>query len=172
MSSELRYKEAFEGETMRPARKLQSVAFADEPKLLQGRSVEGAVIGLAASGKAVFRHEDGAVSEVRVPRHVDQHWLRSAVALAPVPGIVAQPEGIQTPLLWCVFATPEHGVLDEHFRVEAKTVELSASESIQIRTGKAIITVNASGEIGVRGRNITSRASNLNRLRGGAIKLN
>ena len=55
---------------------------------------------------------------------------------------------------------------------DAKTIELSASESIRIRTGKSIVTVTAAGEVTVRGRNITSRASNLNRVRGGAVKIN
>lgn len=157
---------------MRSARKLRSVNIADAPKLLQGRSVEGVVTGLNPDGQAVFHGENGEVTEARVPRHLDRRWLESAVALAPVPAIVAHPEGIHTPVLWCVFAAPEHETLDQHLCMDAKTIELSASESIQIRTGKSIITVTATGEIGVRGRNITSRASNLNRIRGGAIKLN
>lgn len=157
---------------MRAVRKLRSVAFADEPKLVQGRSVEGVVIGLGADGKAKFRDEEGDLTEVRVPRHVDRRWLETAAALAPVPAIAVHPEGVRTPLLWCVFSAKEHEALDEHFRVDAKTVELSASESIQIRTGKSIVTVTAAGEISVRGKNVTTRASNLNRIRGGAVKIN
>jgi hypothetical protein len=71
-----------------------------------------------------------------------------------------------------VFCAPEHEALDERFRVDAKTIELSARESVQIRTGKSIVTVTAAGEVSVRGKNITSRASNLNRIRGGAVKIN
>ena len=157
---------------MRSARKLRSVNLDDEPKPLQGRSVEGVVIGFGSGGKAVFRDQDGDITEVRVPRHIDKRWLGAAVALAPVPAVAVHPEGIRLPMLWCVFCAPEHEALDQHFRVEAKTVELSASESIQIRTGKSIVTVTAAGEVSVRGKNITSRASNLNRIRGGAVKIN
>jgi hypothetical protein len=157
---------------MRLARKLRSVDSADDPSSLHGRSAEGVVIGVCSDGKARFRAESGEVTEVRVPRHVDKRWLAAAVALAPVPAVVAHPEGVQTPLLWCVFCAPEHEVLDENFRVDARTIELSASESVQIRTGKSIVTVTAAGEVSVRGKNITSRASNLNRVRGGAIKFN
>jgi hypothetical protein len=157
---------------MRLVRKLRQVTFADEPTLVQGQSVEGVVIGLGADGKVKFRDEDGEVSDVRVPRHVDWRWLEAAVALAPVPAVVTHPEGIREPMLWCVFAAPEHATLDERFRIDAKTIELSASESVQIRTGKSIVTVTAAGEVSVRGKNITSRASNLNRIRGGAIKIN
>ena len=156
---------------MRSARKLRSISF-DEPGLLQGRAVEGTVIGLGSDGKARFRDEHGVVTDVRVPRHVDKRWLEAAVALAPVPAIAVHPEGIHAPLLWCVFSAPEHAGLDEHFRVGAKTIELSASESVHIRTGKSIVTVTAAGEVIVRGKNITSRASNLNRIRGGAVKIN
>ena len=153
-------------------RKLQSVALADEPTSLHERSAEGVVIGLCSDGKARFRAESGEVTEVRVPRHVDKRWLAAAVALAPVPAVVAHPKGVQAPLLWCVFCAPEHEALDQHFRVDAKTIELSARESVQIRTGKSIVTVTAAGEVSVRGKNSTSRASNLNRIRGGAVKIN
>ena len=157
---------------MRSVRKLRSVALADEPGSPEVRSVEGVVVGLSTSGKARFRDEEGAVTELRVPRHVDKRWLEAAVALAPVPAIAVHPEGVRTPVLWCVFSAPEHEGLDDHFRVDSKTIELSASESIRIRTGKSIVTVTAAGEVTVRGRNITSRASNLNRVRGGAVKIN
>jgi hypothetical protein len=157
---------------MRSAHKLRSVSFADEPKLVQGRSVEGVVIGLGADGKAKFRDEEGDLTLLRVPRHVDKRWLEAAAALAPVPAIAVHPEGIRVPLLWCVFSAPEHEALDEHFRVDAKTVELSARESIHLRTGKSMVTVTAAGEVSVRGKNVTTRASNLNRIRGGAVKIN
>ena len=156
---------------MRSARKLRSVSIED-PCLCQGRSAEGAVIGLGSDGKARFCDEHGEISEVRIPRHVDKRWLEAAVALAPVPAIAVHPEGIHAPLLWCVFSAPEHAGLDEHFHVGARTIELSASESVQIRTGKSIVTVTATGEVSVRGKNITSRASNLNRIRGGTVKIN
>jgi hypothetical protein len=130
------------------------------------------VVNLCAGGKARFRDEEGNVTELRVPRHVDKRWLEAAVALSPVPAIAVHPEGVQAPILWCVFSAPEHERLDDHFRVDSKTIELSASESIHIRTGKSIVTVTAAGEVSVRGKNVTTRASNLNRIRGGAIKIN
>jgi hypothetical protein len=76
------------------------------------------------------------------------------------------------PLLAQVFSAPEHEPLDDHFRIDAKTIELAASESVRIRTGRSIVTVFADGEIRVRGKNITSWATNLNRVRGGAVRLN
>jgi hypothetical protein len=154
---------------MRQVHKLRSVS---EDQALSGRYVEGWVVGESANGKAIFRSGAGDEGEVRVPRHVDRRWLEAAVALAPVPAIALHPDDIPSPVLWCVFAAPEHEALDEHFRVDAKTIELSARESIRIRTGKSVVTVTAEGEVSVRGRNVTTRASNLNRVRGGAVKIN
>jgi hypothetical protein len=75
---------------MRSVRKLRSVAFADEPRLAQGRSVEGVVIGLGTDGKAKFRDEDGQINELRVPRHVSALTSdgpeRGAVVLGPTAG--------------------------------------------------------------------------------------
>jgi hypothetical protein len=114
----------------------------------------------------------GAVSAARVPRHVDRRWLAAALALAPVPAIALQPDDSPSLVLFCVFAAAEHEALDEHVSIDGKTIELSASESIHIRAGKSIITVTADGDVQLRGRNVTSRASNVNRVRGGSIKLN
>jgi hypothetical protein len=58
---------------MRSARKLRSVNVADEPKLLQGRSVEGVVTGLNPDGQAVFHGENGEVTEARVPLAAQPH---------------------------------------------------------------------------------------------------
>jgi hypothetical protein len=157
---------------MRRAHKLRTVPFSSESQPLAGRFVEGHVVAVVPDGKATFCDEAGVTTEVRIPRHVDKHWLEAALALAPVPAIALHPDDIPSPVLWCVFSAPEHEPLDERFHVHAKTVELSASESIRIRADKSIITVTAKGEVSVRGKNITSRASNLNRIRGGAVKIN
>jgi hypothetical protein len=156
---------------MRQVHKLRSVPSAGQEQAQSGRYVEGWIIARQANGRALFRNEAGDETEVRVPRHVDRRWLEAAVALAPVPAVALVLESGH-PVLAHVFAAPEHEALDEHFRVDAKTIELSAKESIRIRTGKSIVTVTAEGEVSVRGRNVTTRASNCNRVRGGAVKIN
>ena len=138
----------------------------------EGRYLEGHVIASHANGVASFRDESGTCVDVRVPRSVDKRWLASAVAVAPVPAIALTLESSRTPVLAHVFAAPDHEALDDHFSVDAKTIELAASESVHIRTGRSTVTVSADGEIRVRGKNITSRASNLNRVRGGVVKIN
>jgi len=156
---------------MRSAQKLKSVP-SDRRMPVEGRYVEGHVTAVEPGGRAAFRDDSEELSTVRVPRHIDRGWLAAAVALAPVPAIVLCFESARGPVLTHVFSAPEHAPLDERFRVDAKTIELSASESVRIHTGKSIVTVTAAGEIQVRGKNILSRASNVNRIRGGAVRIN
>ena len=156
---------------MRAAPKLRSVP-AEHRMPVEGRYLEGQVTAVRPDGKATFSDEPGESTTVRIPRHVDRRWLAAAVALAPVPAIVLCFESGRAPVLAHVFAAPEHAPLDERFRVDAKTIELAASEAVHIRTGKSIVTVTAAGEIQVRGKNIVSRASNVNRIRGGAVRIN
>lgn len=139
---------------------------------VEGRYVEGHVTAVEPGGKATFRDDSEEPCTVRVPRHVDHRWLAAAVTLAPVPAIVLCLDSGRAPVLAHVFAAPEHAPLDERFRVDAKTIELAAREAIHIRTGKSLVTVTAAGEIQVRGKNILSRASNVNRIRGGAVRIN
>lgn len=156
---------------MRSIHKLKTVA-STQCLPQEARYVEGHVVALQANGKVAFRDEAGAKLEARVPRSVDRRWLSAALLLAPVPAFVMCLESPSVPVLAYVFSAPEHEALDDHFRVDAKTIELTASESVQIRTGRSTVTVCADGEIRVRGKNITSRASNLNRVRGGTVRIN
>ena len=156
---------------MHSVRKLKTVPATGDLSR-EGRYLEGQVVALESNGKATFRDEVGTCIEVRVPRSIDRRWLAAALALAPVPAIVLRLESAGMPVLAQVFSAPEHEPLDDHFRIDAKTIELAASESVRIRTGRSIVTVSADGEIRVRGKNITSRATNLNRVRGGAVRLN
>ena len=147
-----------------------TIPVPDEPR--ERRYAEGFVSSLRPSGSATFRDDTGKRIEVRVPRSVDKRWLASAVAVAPVPAIALFLESSKTPVLAFVFAAPEHEALDDHFRVDTKTIDLSASESVQIRTGRSTVTVSADGKIRVRGKNITSQATKMNRVRGGAVRIN
>ena len=154
---------------MRAVHKLRPVV---ELEATRGRDVKGHVVKLGSGRTAEFRDESGRAFEVAIPGHIKRRWLAAAVAVAPVPALAIYSEAMDAEVLWCVFPLPEHEALDEHVKLDAKTIELAASESIQIRTGRSTITVNAAGEIRIRGRNIHSRASNLQRIRGGGVRIN
>ena len=136
------------------------------------KHVEGRVLGLEAGSDAVFAETDGTRYSVRVPRHVDRRWLAAATAIAPVPAVVLHPPGLSAPVLWCVFAESAHETLDERFEIRAKEIDLVGTRTVRLRAGQSLVTVSANGEVHVVGRNITSRASNVNRVRGGAVHLN
>ena len=157
---------------MHQVRKLEVVPSATDIQSVAGRFAEGHVVAMGTAGRAVFRDDSGAQTEARVPRHIDRRWLAAAVALAPVPAVMLVLDGTRSPILAHAFAAPEHERLDEHVHLGGKTIELEAQESIRIRTGRSIVTVTAAGEVNVRGRNVTTRASNVNRVRGGAVKIN
>jgi hypothetical protein len=75
-------------------------------------------------------------------------------------------------VLWCVFAESARETLDERFEIRAKEIDLVGTRTVRLRAGQSLVTVSANGEVHVVGRNITSRASNVNRVRGGAVHLN
>jgi DNA-binding beta-propeller fold protein YncE len=152
--------------------KLRPVLVTKDNQERERRDFVGHIIAVNPGGKAVFVDEAGEETVLVIARRVDRCWLKAAVALAPVPAVASHLGSDAWTWLSDVFPAPEHEALDDHFRVDAKTIELSASESICIRTGKSIVTVTAAGEVTVRGRNITSRASNLSRVRGGVVKIN
>ena len=154
---------------MRAVRKLRQV---EELEAAPKGAIEGHVVTVGPGSKAGFCDEAGQTREVRVPSQVDRRWLQAAVALAPVPAIAVLAEGLRQPVLWCTFPAPEHEALSEHIKLEGRTIELAASESVTIRTGKSTITVSVAGEVEVRGKNILSRATNLNRIRGGGVRIN
>ncbi len=153
---------------MRAVHKLRAVHELESP---QG-TIEGHVVRVCPGRTAEFRGEQGRMMEVRVPSQIDRRWLEAAAALAPIPAIVVRSEGMRRAVLWCTFTEPVHESLEEHIKLDAKTIDLAASESITIRAGRSTITVTAAGEVQVRGKNILSRARNINRIRGGGVRIN
>jgi hypothetical protein len=51
-------------------------------------------------------------------------------------------------------------------------VHLEAEEELTIRCGKGAITIRADGKILIHGSNVTSRATQTNRIKGGAVRIN
>jgi hypothetical protein len=56
--------------------------------------------------------------------------------------------------------------------VDGQQVRLEGKESVELRCGKASITLTKDGKITIRGKSITSRASGAHRLRGGSVEIN
>lgn len=56
--------------------------------------------------------------------------------------------------------------------LDGRELVLEADSSLTLRCGKSSITLTRDGRIVLRGTNLLSRASGVNRIRGGTIKLN
>ncbi|MCH9684672.1 MAG: hypothetical protein K0V04_24770 [Deltaproteobacteria bacterium] len=57
-------------------------------------------------------------------------------------------------------------------KIEGRELTLDADSELTLQCGKASITLQRDGKIVLRGTNLVSRASSVNRIRGGTIQLN
>ena len=56
--------------------------------------------------------------------------------------------------------------------IDGNELVLSAKSRITLRCGEALLIMDETGRVSIRGRTIVSHASGVNRIRGGAIQLN
>lgn len=56
--------------------------------------------------------------------------------------------------------------------LDARELVLSADEELTLQCGKSTIVMTADGRIAIRGEHLLSRATSVNRIRGGTILLN
>ena len=69
-------------------------------------------------------------------------------------------------------ASPTKVTRTQSLVIDGRELVLEADSSLTLRCGKSSITLTRDGRIVVRGTNVVSRASGVNRIRGGTIKLN
>jgi hypothetical protein len=56
--------------------------------------------------------------------------------------------------------------------IDRQRIVLSAQQEVVLRCGKASITLTTDGKIVVKGVDVVSTAGRVNRIRGGAVKIN
>jgi Domain of unknown function (DUF6484) len=59
-----------------------------------------------------------------------------------------------------------------NLEIDRKSIELRAERQIVLRCGSASVTLKCDGRIIVRGTDILSRSTGLNRIKGGAVEIN
>lgn len=109
--------------------------------------------------------------EARCPAHIDRAWLAAAVAVAPVEAVFFVPRNGTRPILAGVFPGPEHAEVRADVTVRARRVRIEAEE-FRVQGKNAHVAVDKQGAVEVRGRDVTTRATRINRVQGGAIRLN
>jgi uncharacterized protein DUF6484 len=58
------------------------------------------------------------------------------------------------------------------FAVDGEKIVLTGHQSITLKCGEASITLDSNGKVVIRGANVVSHASGVNRIRGGSVELN
>jgi hypothetical protein len=56
--------------------------------------------------------------------------------------------------------------------VDRQRIVLSAQQEVVLRCGQASITLTADGRLVIKGADVVSSAERVNRIRGGAVKIN
>jgi hypothetical protein len=136
-----------------------------------GMYQDGFLIAVRDSGEVDVEAASGEMLVARCPQHIPIEWLRAAVVVAPVEVLVFVRVGLR-PVLWGVFPSDRHEAVRcaVHARVSSMTVD--ASEGVEFTSGGASFRLEANGEVVTRGRDVTSRASEVLRLKGGRILVN
>ncbi|MBK8239995.1 MAG: hypothetical protein IPK74_31105 [Deltaproteobacteria bacterium] len=103
-----------------------------------------------------------AIDRAAVGRTVTVMFLDGDPQRPIVTGLLSTPTDAET----SAPARPARLVLD------ARELVLSADEELTLRCGKSSIVLTADGRIAIRGEHLLSRATSVNRIRGGTILLN
>jgi hypothetical protein len=133
--------------------------------------VLGRIVGLAEGGVPLI--EDGQEPELparaaRATVAITPNDVGAEVTLQFIEGDRMRP--VVTGLL-----SPEPGARSERgvrIVADGEALKLSAGREIVLECGQASITLRRDGKLVLRGTNLLSRASGVNRIRGGTIQLN
>jgi len=136
-----------------------------------GGVIEGHVGGVSESGLARAVLAGGEAIEALCPSHVDLRWLREACKRAPVAAafVVAQPSGRH--VLWGLFPGAAHQEVKADVVIRGKHLRLEA-ESVHLTSSNAQLRFDTEGNVALKGRDVTSHARRVNRIKGGSVRLN
>jgi hypothetical protein len=134
--------------------------------------VEGRVVAVdqeRATARVLL--DEGGHVDARLPQHVSAEWLRAAVELSAVDAAVAIPRSGRA-ILWSVFPGAEHAAVSVDVELLGRRVTLEASEQLEIRCSRGSVCIDEEGNVTLRGKELLSRASHANRIKGGIIGFN
>lgn len=76
------------------------------------------------------------------------------------------------PVITGLLVDPQGPPRQRHLKLRADEIDFEAASKLTLECGKASITLHRDGKVVVRGVHVLSRASGVNRIRGGTIELN
>jgi hypothetical protein len=136
--------------------------------------VEGQITEVLTSGLVSVVTDSGQRLEGRCPQHVSVSWLKAALSAGAIECVLLV-RAASPALVWAVFSTPAH---DEAAAARQETVltgrriTVRATEAIDLTCGPSLVTLRGNGEVRTRGKDVLSRATRLNRLKGGSVRIN
>ena len=125
---------------------------------------EGAIVELETASGEILRRT--ALSTVEL----DARAVGHPVLLMFVGGDLDRP--VITGRVQPGRASPRKTTRTRTLVLDGRELVLEADSSLTLRCGKSSITLTREGRIVLRGTNVVSHASGVNRIRGGTIKLN
>jgi len=133
--------------------------------------LEGRVIATSQPGTVRGVLAGGETIEALCPAHVDAVWLQAACERGAVAAafVLVQPSGRH--VLWGIFPGPEHAEVRADIVIRGRQIRLDA-EALQLTSRSARLELDAEGNVAVKGRDVTSHARRVNRIKGGSIRLN
>ena len=138
---------------------------------LSGELRDGFVVEVAAAGIVRAKLTGAATIEALCPSHIDLPWLTEAAKLAPIAAVFlpARPSGRY--VLFGLFPSRAQAEVRVDVTIRGREVRIEADQ-LDLASRNARLRLDPEGNVTVRGRDITSHARRVNRIKGGAIRLN
>jgi hypothetical protein len=141
--------------------------------------VVGTLAGMAPDGQPLVDFEGnrtGRPLPARSTGSVDPGAVGSAVALLFEDGDLTRPiiMGMIQSMEAAIGAEPPapSSALKVETTADGERVTLTAEKEIELRCGKASITLTRAGKVIIRGAYLLSRSSGVNRIKGGSVQIN
>jgi hypothetical protein len=146
---------------------------AAKPRLatVSGELREGFVVQVNSDGSIRAALAGGPKTDALCPSHIDPAWLTAAARLAPIAAVFlpARPSGRY--VLFGVFPNRAQAEVRIDLLIRGRQVRVDA-DHLHLATRNAQVQLDPEGNVTVRGRDVTSHARRINRIKGGAIRLN
>ncbi|WP_341675039.1 DUF6484 domain-containing protein [Niveibacterium sp. SC-1] len=123
--------------------------------------------------------------EVRVDYPGNRHGVLAARSIVDIPSASAAPAGSPTEVLLCFEAgDPQRPIIMGILRAAriaepasqtaytGEQLSFTAGQEMSLRCGDSSITLTADGRIVIKGRQLVSRASETNKIRGASVAIN
>jgi hypothetical protein len=155
----------------RPKRGRPTALAAARDAAAAAEVIEGHVTDVGEPGFVRAELATGETVQALCPAHVDAAWLKEACARAPVAAVFARARPSGRHVLWGIFPGVAHADVRADVVIRGRAVKVDA-EALQLNSRAAHLDLDPEGNVALKGRDVTSHARRVNRIKGGSIRLN